>query len=217
MSSTWAVVVAAGSGSRYGGQKQFEPLGDRRVVDWSLRHAAQACDGVVLVVSPEALTMQFAADRVTVGGDTRSSSVRQGLAALPDGADVVLIHDAARPGASPALFERVEAAVRAGADAAVPALPVADTVKRAELVGERLEVRGTVPRDDLYAVQTPQGFRRHVLERAHAEAGEATDDAGLVEAAGGLVVLVPGEAAAHKITTSSDLALVRHHLGVTEA
>ena len=134
---------------------------------------------------------------MVAGGETRSASVRAGLAALPADASVVLVHDAARPLASAELFARVVEAVRDGADAVVPAVPVADTLRH--------RGGGVVDREELVAVQTPQGFRAAALLAAHAEAPEATDDAALVERRGGSLVLVDGEAANRKITDPSDL------------
>ncbi len=123
---------------------------------------------------------------------------------------MVVCHDAARPGASTGLFAAVIAAVRAGADAAVPALPVSDTLKRVPAWSDTGGVvAGTVDRAGLYGVQTPQAFRREVLAAAHAGAPVATDDAALVEAAGGTVMAIPGEAAAHKVTTPADLVIVQ--------
>jgi 2-C-methyl-D-erythritol 4-phosphate cytidylyltransferase len=199
MGSAWAVVVAGGSGSRFGGLKQFEDLAGRRVVDWSLAAARAACDGVVLVVpagvdEPGAVT----------GGATRSGSVRAGLAAVPDDADVVLVHDAARPLAGAELFTRAAAAVRAGADGAVPVVPVTDTVKRVE---HRLVVE-TLDRSTLVAVQTPQAFDARMLREAHAAGGDATDDAGLVESIGGKVVAVDGDRWNLKLTTPEDLVVM---------
>jgi 2-C-methyl-D-erythritol 4-phosphate cytidylyltransferase len=204
--TVWAIVVAAGSGTRYGGAKQLAPLGDRRVLDWALAAAEAACDGVVLVVAPEQqaeIEATFGCTRggpVVVPGDaSRSGSVRRGLAAVPAGADVVLVHDAARPLATPDLFARVIAAVREGADAVVPGVAVVDTIRR--------RAGGVVDRDDLVAVQTPQGFRAAALRAAHAGAPEASDDASLVEANGGTVVVVPGEPENRKITTPVDLLI----------
>jgi 2-C-methyl-D-erythritol 4-phosphate cytidylyltransferase len=131
--------------------------------------------------------------------------VRSGLACVPPDVDVVVVHDAARPLATPALFARVIAAVRDGADAAVPALAIADTVKR---VRDAVVVE-TVPRADLVAVQTPQAFRRDVLERAHAGTAVDTDDAALVEAEGGKVVVVEGDRHNLKVTVPDDLVLAR--------
>lgn len=200
--TVWAIVVAAGRGSRFGGPKQFAELEGRRVVDWALVAARSVADGVVLVVPPDHLADEAPAAHVVVAGaGTRSGSVRAGLAAVPAGADVVVIHDAARPFASPALFEAVVSCVRAGADGAVPGVAIADTVKR---VADG-RVVGTLDRADLVAVQTPQAFAAGILRRAHAAGGEATDDAALVEAAGGRVMVVPGDPANTKITLRADL------------
>lgn len=203
--SVWGVVVAAGSGTRYGAAKQYELLSGRRLVDHAVAALRACCDGVVLVVPGEdvaaAEESPEPADRVVAGGAARSDSVRHGLAVVPDDADVVVVHDAARPLAPVALFEAVIAAVSAGADAAVPGLPVTDTVK--EVDGDR--VVATLPRERLVLVQTPQAFRASALRAAHAAGADATDDAALVEAAGGHVVVVPGDPAAAKVTTPEDL------------
>ena len=150
--------------------------------------------------------------RVLAGGATRQESVRRALAALPSDVDVVLVHDAARPLVPVELVDAVAAGVRAGADAVVPALPVSDTVKR---VDARERVLETVPRAPLRAVQTPQGFRRAVLEAAHAAVvpgdpcgpDAASDDAGLVERCGVTVQVVPGAEEAFKVTRPLDLLL----------
>jgi 2-C-methyl-D-erythritol 4-phosphate cytidylyltransferase len=200
VSEVWAIVVAAGTGIRYGGAKQFEPLLGRRVVDWSVAAAEACCDGVVVVLPPD---RQQPGSRV--GGATRSASVRAGLAAVPEGAAIIVVHDAARPLASPLLFERVITAVREGADAAVPVVPVTDTVKR--VLGDR--VIETVERSTLVAVQTPQAFRAPALRSAHASQPDATDDAGLVEARGGTVVTVPGDRRNIKLTSPDDLIVAQ--------
>jgi 2-C-methyl-D-erythritol 4-phosphate cytidylyltransferase len=198
MASTWVIVVAAGSGRRFGGAKQYAPLLGRRVVDWSLEAARSVADGVVLVVPPErAGDHEPGADRVVAGGDTRSSSVRAGLAAVPDDATVVLVHDGARPVASHALFRSVVDAVLAGAEVAVPVQPLVDTVTDEHGV--------PVDRDALRAVQTPQGFAADVLRRVHASGPEATDDASLVVAAGGRLRQVSGERWNLKVTEPDDL------------
>ncbi|MGB8651760.1 MAG: 2-C-methyl-D-erythritol 4-phosphate cytidylyltransferase, partial [Mycobacteriales bacterium] len=140
---------------------------------------------------------------VVPGGAERQDSVAAGLAALPAEVDLVLVHDAARALVPVTVVEAVVAALRAGAEAVVPVLPVADTIKRVDAAGA---VLATLPRADLRAVQTPQGFRRGVLERAHRSAqGPLTDDAGLVEAAGVTVQTVPGAEEAFKVTTPFDL------------
>lgn len=197
----WSIVVAAGSGQRYGGAKQFEHLAGARVVDHSLAVAARHSDGVVVVVPPgEPPPQGLAADHVVEGGATRSDSVRRGLAAVPDDATIVLVHDAARPAASDAVFERVLDAVRSGATVAIPTVDVSDTIRRRH--------GGVVDRNELVAVQTPQGFDAAALRAAHAGGGEATDDATLVEEQGGTVVTVAGSRSNVKITEPSDLAVV---------
>jgi 2-C-methyl-D-erythritol 4-phosphate cytidylyltransferase len=200
MADVWVIVVAAGSGRRFGGAKQYESLAGRRVIDWSIAAARTVADGVVLVVAPErADDAEPGVDAVVAGGDTRSASVRAGLAVVPGDAEVVLVHDGARPLAPPELFRSVVDAVRAGADAVVPGVPVDDTLR--SLAGR------AVDRDGLVAVQTPQGFRGAALRDAHAAGAEATDDASLVEAAGGKVVVVDGSPTNLKITRPSDLTV----------
>jgi 2-C-methyl-D-erythritol 4-phosphate cytidylyltransferase len=202
---TWAIVVAAGGGSRFGGAKQFAPLGDSTVLDRALCVARDACDGVVVVLAPDSVWRPPSGVAAATGGATRSDSVRAGLAHVPGRADVVVVHDAARPLASRVLFLRVIDAIRAGADAAVPALAVVDTVKRVR----DDHVIETIARDGLVAVQTPQAVRASALRDAHASAAVDTDDAALVEAAGGRVVVVEGEARNLKITRAEDLELAR--------
>jgi 2-C-methyl-D-erythritol 4-phosphate cytidylyltransferase len=210
--SVWVVVVAAGSGRRFGAPKQFAMLGGRAMVQWALEAARTVADGVVLVLPardrPDDAVPADAtagADVVVVGGDTRAASVRAGLAAVPAPAEVIVVHDGARPLASPALFRAVVDAVLGGADAAVPGLAVADTVKR--VAGDI--VVATVARDDLAAVQTPQAFRAAVLRRAHGGAPDATDDAALVESLGATVRVVPGEPRNIKITTVADFEIAQ--------
>lgn len=208
--------MAAGSGARYGGgtPKQYLPLAGHRVLDWSLAAAREASDGVVLVVHPDrAHDLEPGADVVVAGGATRSASVRAGLAAVPADADVVVVHDAARPLAPPALFAEVVAAVVDGAAGAVPGLPVTDTIKRVR----RGRVVETLDRATLVAVQTPQAFGAAALRRAHEAEPEATDDAALVEAAGGEVVVVLGDPANVKITRPGDLEAAERALDPTGA
>lgn len=203
--TAWAVVVAAGSGTRFGGPKQLEPLAGRRLVDWACAAARSACAGVVLVTPRGVPIDGTGADVVVPGGATRSASVRAGLAAVPAGVDIVVVHDAARPLATPEMFAAVIAAVEAGAAGAVPGVPLVDTVKEVE--GPRV-VR-TVPRDRLVAVQTPQAFAATALRAAHRDEPEATDDAALLEESGAPVVVIPGDPRAMKVTTAADLAVVR--------
>jgi 2-C-methyl-D-erythritol 4-phosphate cytidylyltransferase len=205
MGEVWAIVVAGGSGSRFGDSvpKQFLDLGGLRVLDWALAASSAACHGVVAVLPSAQLHITLAPGVTAVaGGTSRSASVRAGLAVVPHDASVVVVHDAARPLALPSLFERVIAAVRDGADGAVPGVPVPDTVKRVDASDQVLE---TLDRASLRAIQTPQAFAADVLRRAHAGGGDATDDAALVEAAGGRVVVVEGDPGNLKVTGPDDL------------
>lgn len=201
----WTVVVGGGSGQRYGRPKQYESLGVERVIDRSRRVAEQASHGVVVVVPAGDADRESA----VAGGDTRSASVRAGLKAVPGDVDVICVHDAARPMASEQLYRRVIEAVIDGADAAIPGVAVADTIKVVDADGA---VADTPDRSTLVAVQTPQAFRASVLRAAHSSGGEATDDAALVESAGGRVVVVAGEAENRKITHPDDLEWVRNLL-----
>ncbi len=210
MGRSAAVVVAAGGGHRFGAPKQFETLAGSRLVDRAVAAAADACDEVVVVL-PAGVDWDGPPVAAAVrGGARRADSVRAGLAAVSEDCDVVVVHDAARPLAPPSLFTDVIAAVRGGADGAVPALPLTDTVKR---VADG-RVVDTPSREALVAVQTPQAFRADVLRAAHAGGGDATDDAALVEAYGGTVVIVPGDRANLKVTAAADLlvadALLAH-------
>ncbi len=199
-----AVIVAGGRGVRFGGPKQFARLGDESVAARSVRVSRSVADFVALVVPDDYVDTGEGADLVVVGGESRAESVRAGLRALPE-CDVVVVHDAARPLASPDLFISVVNAVQAGADGAIPGLAVTDTVKRVVSRDGSFLVAATVDRSDLVTVQTPQAFRRDILDRAHANLDDATDDAMLVEAVGGMVVIVAGESTNVKITEPGDL------------
>jgi 2-C-methyl-D-erythritol 4-phosphate cytidylyltransferase len=201
---TWTIVVGGGSGQRFGALKQYESLGDRRVIDRARAVAEEVTDGVVVVVPASD------ADREggVAGGDTRSASVRAGLAAVPEEASVICVHDAARPFATASLYRRVIAAVLEGADGAIPGVAVTDTIK----VVSGGEVVSTLDRSTLVAVQTPQAFRADVLRRAHEGGDASTDDAALVEALGGRVVVVAGEADTRKITHPDDLEWARRRV-----
>jgi len=201
----WTIVVAGGSGRRFGGLKQYESLGDRRVIDWAVDTARRASNGVVVVVPADDAEREGA----VAGGATRSDSVRAGLAHVPAEATIICVHDGARPFADESLYRRVITAVTAGADAAIPGISVADTVKE---VADDGTVLSTPRRDTLRAVQTPQAFRAHVLRAAHDEHGDATDDAALVERAGGTVVVVDGHPDNRKITEPADLHWARRRI-----
>lgn len=216
-----ALVVAAGRGERLGpgDPKAFRPVGGVPLLVHAVRAlSAAACVRYVVVAAPADAVEQTrdllagehaGADlEVVAGGADRPASVRAALGAVPPGLDVVLVHDAARPLAPSSLADAVANAVAGGAQAVVPVLPVVDTVKRVD--GDL--VVATLDRRALRAVQTPQGFRRAVLERAHDEppaggAVEVTDDAGMVERLGIDVHVVPGHEEAFKVTRPVDLLL----------
>ena len=222
---TAAIVPAAGRGERLGPgvPKALRLLGGAPLLVHAVRSLARArAVDLVVVAAPEAdvaaverllADFEWGADvLVTAGGEHRHESVARALANLPADVDVVLVHDAARPLAPPELAEAVAATVRARADACVPVVPLADTVK--EIDADDTVVR-TLERALLRAVQTPQGFRRPALAKAHAWAASAspeelatiTDDAGMIERLGGCVVAIPGAEEAFKVTRPLDLLL----------
>ena len=198
----WTIVVAAGSGTRFGSPKQFALINERRRVDWAVETSRISSDGVVVVLPAE----QAQRESGVAGGATRSASVRCGLAAVPHDATIICVHDAARPFASEYLFDEVIDAVCAGADGAVPGLPVVDTIK---FIDAANVVKSTPDRNQLVAVQTPQAFRANALRRAHQNNPEGTDDSTLVETNGGKVVVVMGDPLNRKITTPEDLNWAR--------
>ncbi len=214
----WSIVVAGGSGRRFGQLKQYALLGGRPVLQWAVSACRTCSAGVVLVLPDGDGDHELhGADAVVTGGPTRAESVRCGLAAVPADATVIVVHDAARPLASPALFAAVVAAVTGGgADGAVPGVPPSDTIKA---VDESGRVTDTLERARLVAVQTPQAFGAALLRQAHdaASTGGATDDAMLVEALGGTVLVVPGESANLKITDPGDLGTAERLLAQREA
>jgi len=215
------LVPAAGAGLRLGpgGPKALRELaGEPLLVHAVRRLCAAASIGQVVVAAPadsldavRALLSAVAPVVVVAGGASRQLSVAAALAAADPALEIVLVHDAARALAPPALIERVAAAVRTGSPAVIPVLPVIDTIKQVDDAGR---VVGTVDRAVLRAVQTPQGFRRDVLVAAHAAVvDEHTDDAGLAEKIGVPVHTVDGDEAAMKITRPADLRLAELFLG----
>jgi 2-C-methyl-D-erythritol 4-phosphate cytidylyltransferase len=214
--SVWAVLAAAGRGERLGSDrpKAFARLGGRALLAESLERLESSdwIDQIVIAAPPDweepsiLVAEEIAATKVSsavTGGATRSESVRLALEDVPGEAAVVLVHDAARPLLPEEVIERVLAPLSEGWDGVVPALPLADTVKRVE--GDR--VVETLPRGELVGAQTPQAFLADVLRRAVAgDVSDATDCASLVEAAGGRVKAVEGDPRLLKITDAADLA-----------
>ena len=221
-STTWAILVAAGSGERLGADrpKAFVALGDRVLLAESLERldtspwidvvivAPADWEEAAIVLAEELVASKVAA--VVTGGATRAESVRAALTEVPDDALVVLVHDAARPLVDDAVIERVLGPLAEGVDGVVPVLPLADTVKRVD-GGFVIE---TVDRADLVTVQTPQAFTAAALRAAYRGSGpiDATDCASLVEAGGGRIRVVDGDVRLMKITTAADLQLVESWL-----
>jgi len=207
-----AIVVAAGSGVRLGGEvpKAVRVVGGRPLVRWSLEALAAGGVTEAVVVIADGLHRAFSEAlegasipwRLVVGGATRQESVARGIAALPAG-DVVLVHDAARPFVPAEVVRAVVESVQAGAAAVIPVVAVTDTIRQVVDGGSVV-----VDRTGLRAVQTPQGFARDALVSSHAAAvGDFTDDAAVCEACGYEVVLVPGSRESLKITEPWDLAV----------
>jgi 2-C-methyl-D-erythritol 4-phosphate cytidylyltransferase len=215
--SVWAVLVAAGRGERLGEErpKAFVRLGDLPLLAEPLRRLDESewVDAIVVVAPPEweepaiLCAEEIGASKVAscvTGGETRVDSVRAGVAEVPEDAAVILVHDAARPVLPPEVVARVLEGLAAGFDGAVPGLRVIDTVKRVRdgVVAE------TLPRDELWRVQTPQAFVAPILRAALASPGAATDCASLVEARGGRVTVVEGDERLSKVTERADLERV---------
>lgn len=203
--SVVGVVAAGGSGERLGadGPKAFVVCAGRPLIEWSLDVLRESCDRVVAAVPfGHADPPDF-----VQGGESRSASVRRALEAAPE-ASVYVVHDAARPLLTRALVERCVAALEPGVDGAIAAVPMSDTVKEAGSDGRVLR---TIDRSSLWAVQTPQVFRAHVLrealDRDAAALAAATDDAALVEQAGGTVVVVEAPRENIKVTHAPDLRI----------
>jgi 2-C-methyl-D-erythritol 4-phosphate cytidylyltransferase len=219
--AVWTIVLAAGGGTRFGGRKQFFDLGGEPLVAHPVAAASGASDGIVAVVPTAAADgwTPPAGVRLVAGGVTRAESVRAGLGAVPADAGIIVITDAAHPLATPALYRRVVDEVRAGADAAVPGLPLTEVVKEVEVrefgpvaaaVGPpRLVAGASLARETHRLVQTPHAFRADLLRAVHADAREAVEDSQMVADAGGTIVVVPGEPANIHVTTPDELAMAR--------
>ena len=214
-----AIIAAAGSGVRFGADipKALIKLGNRTLIEHAVSAISPVVDQVI-VTAPASHLHEFQAllgDAVTVviGGQTRSESVRAGLAAVSSDVKYLLIHDAARALASTELAGHILTSLKNGEVAVIPGLPEVDTIKSVDQNGY---VTLTLERSQLRSVQTPQGFAISVLRSAHAENGEGTDDAALVESAGHKVLVINGEERALKITTPADLATAYNFLGTNK-
>jgi 2-C-methyl-D-erythritol 4-phosphate cytidylyltransferase/2-C-methyl-D-erythritol 2,4-cyclodiphosphate synthase len=214
-----AIIAAAGSGVRFGADlpKALIQLGEKTLIEHAVAAISPVVDQVI-VTAPASYLSQFQrllgnAVTVVVGGQTRSESIRAGLAAVSSNVKYVLIHDAARALASTDLASRVLSALHDGQVAVIPGVPQVDTIKIVDSDGY---VVSTPNRADLRNIQTPQGFELTVLKKAHAANGEGTDDASLVESAGFKVLVIAGEERALKITTPADLATAYNFLGVNK-
>jgi len=218
--SVWAVLAAAGSGDRLGANrpKAFARLGDEPLLAQSLKRLDDSdwVDSIVMAAPPGweepaiLLAEELGCSKVSAcvtGGATRGESVARALAEVPEEAAVVLVHDAARPLLSDDVIERLLTALNEGWDGALPALQLADTIKRVDGEGQVVE---TLDRDELRAVQTPQAFVASVLRAAYADgdAAGASDCSALVEARGGRVKVVEGDPKLSKVTDAADLGRI---------
>jgi 2-C-methyl-D-erythritol 4-phosphate cytidylyltransferase/2-C-methyl-D-erythritol 2,4-cyclodiphosphate synthase len=213
-----AIIAAAGSGERFGASipKALIQLGDRTLLEHAISSIAGVADQIIITAPRgyESAIAKLAGEDIIVvtGGATRSESVRIALSHVQAETKYVLVHDAARALASPDLAKRVVASLESGDVAVVPGLAQTDTVKVVDIDGF---VTATPDRTQLRRVQTPQGFRYSILIDAHASAGDATDDAALVESLGEKVRVIEGEDRALKITTRADLATALQFLGTS--
>ena len=214
-----AIIAAAGSGTRFGANspKALIQLGNRTLIEHAVAALSPVVDQIIVTAPASDLKhfQELLGSSVTVvaGGQTRSESVRAGLAIVSPEAKYLLIHDAARPLATTDLAKRVLAALITGEIAVIPALAQVDTVKS---VDSDSYVTSTPVRSDLRSIQTPQGFELKTLLEAHSTNGEGTDDAALVESLGKKVLVIDGEERAFKITTPNDLATAQYFLGAPE-
>lgn len=211
-----ALIVAGGRGGRAGGEipKQYRPLLGRPVIAWSVRAFAEAgTKRIVVACAPEhadlcrAATADGPAVQIVDGGLSRTATVRAGLAAIAD-ADVILVHDAARPGLSADMVHALAAEIERGAAAVAPALAIPDTLRRADASGRIVE---DVSRDGVMRIQTPQGFRADTLRAAYAALAPGqsmTDDIAVVRAHGAEAKLIPGDAKLMKLTYPEDFAML---------
>jgi 2-C-methyl-D-erythritol 4-phosphate cytidylyltransferase len=210
--AVWAIVLAGGVSRRFGERpKQFEPVGGVRMIDRTVGAARRTCDRVALVLPPGHPWDGEPVDTLAVGGDHQSESLRAGLATVPVDAEVAVVADPAHPLASDALFRAVIEAVRAGADGAVPAVPILEIIQRVQ----DGRVVDTVPKTDLVIIQSPHAFGVSVLRAVHADRPRAPENSSLVVAHGHRVVTVPGEPGNLHVTTPEELSVV-HRLTLSQ-
>lgn len=203
--AVWAVVLAGGVARRFGaGPKQFEKVGGVRMVDRVVAATRRTCDGVVLVLPPGHTWDGDPVDAVAEGGDHQSESLRAGLVAVPAGAEVVLVADAAHPLATDALYTAVRDAVLDGADGAVPVVPIVEALQRLR-DGHVVE---SLPRDDLVLTQAPHAFRAGLLRAMHVDRPRLLDNSTLLLTHGHHLRAVPGEPTNLHVTTPAELAMV---------
>jgi len=207
----WTVLVAAGEGLRFGSKKQLAELAGKPVLLHSAVAASSVSDGIVVVTSGEDIEFVESCLKdivhvyeVAQGGSTRSESVRSGLEKVPHDSEIVIVHDGVRPLASQELFELVVKKVKDGAEAVVPVVPIADSLR--SINGKQIN------RDEVVAVQTPQAFTASLLRKAYLNNEDATDDSSLVESVGGTIDFVDGDVSNLKITVSSDLLIAEQFL-----
>lgn len=201
----WAIVLAGGTGARFGRLKQLAELSGSRLVDHTVGAARRTCDRVALVLPAGVEWDGEPVDALAVGGDHQSESLRSGLGAVPGDAGILVLADPAHPLAADRLFTDAIAAVRAGADGAVPVVPMLEVVQR---VVDGVVVE-TLPKQDTVITQSPQAFRADVLRAAHAGAPRPVENSGMLAALGHRVVTVPGDPANLHVATAEDLAVVR--------
>jgi 2-C-methyl-D-erythritol 4-phosphate cytidylyltransferase len=204
-----AIILAAGSGTRFGRAKQFEMLGPVRLVDHVVAMASSVAQAVVLVLPAGVEWDGAPVHAVVTGGSTRSASVRAGLGAIPPATEVVVIHDAAHPLARRKLYEAVIERVRRGAEAAVPVIPATDTPARCE--GDRLVT--ILPGEGAVLIQIPHAFRPAVLRELYSGGLDGRDEASLLVRAGRVVQTVPGDLANIHVVQPDDLEVARRLLG----
>jgi len=208
---TWTILVAAGEGLRFGSRKQLAELAGMPVLLHSTISASSVSDGIVVVTAEEDIEVVEShlksinqVHEVVKGGATRSESVRCGLERVPHDCEMVIVHDGVRPLASQELFESVVGKIKDGAEAVVPVVSIADSLR--SVSGKQIN------RDEVVSVQTPQAFKAPLLREAYLSGEDATDDASLVELVGGTIDFVDGDISNLKITVSSDLLIAEQFL-----